>query len=236
MSTIVIVVLVVVIVALLAAGAFLYLRHRRSEQLHEKFGAEYEREVADAPNRSAAEKDLQGRQKRHDTLDIHALDRAERARYLGSWEKVQREFVDAPGDAVREADRLVIAVMAARGYPTDDFDQRADDVSVEHPDVVENYRRAHTIAVAHSRGDVDTEQLRQAAISYRALVRALLDDDSDDGADGRVDGGVDRGADRASSWGRSNGHSAARTSDVNGARSGGAGGNSRSQHPVPPAG
>jgi hypothetical protein len=179
-STIVIVILIVVILALLAVGAALYLRRRRSEQLRGQLGPEYEREVADAPNRAAAEKDLQARKKRHHTLDIRPLERDERVGYRESWDKVQREFVDAPGDAVREADRLVIAIMATRGYPTDDFDQRAADVSVEHPDVVEHYRRAHQIAVAHARGDAGTEDLRQAAISYRSLVQALLDRTQDD--------------------------------------------------------
>ena len=173
--TVVIVILIVVILALLAVGAALYLRRRRSEQLREQFGPEYEREVADAPNRAAAEKDLQARKKHHNTLDIHPLERDERVGYQESWDQVQREFVDSPGDAVREADRLVIAIMASRGYPTDDFDQRAADVSVEHPEVVEHYRRAHQIAVAHTRGEAGTEDLRQAAISYRSLVQALLE-------------------------------------------------------------
>ena len=189
MSTVVIVILIVVILALLAVGAALYLRRRRSEQLREQFGPEYEREVADAPNRAAAEKDLQARQKRHNTLDIRPLERDERVGYRESWDKLQGEFVDSPGDAVREADRLVIAIMASRGYPTDDFDQRAADVSVEHPEVVEHYRRAHQIAVAHARGDADTEDLRQAAISYRSLVQALLEDTTPDEADGRHDPG-----------------------------------------------
>ncbi len=188
MSTVVIVILIVVILALLAVGAALYLRRRRSGQLREQFGPEYEREVADAPNRAAAEKDLQARQKRHNTLDIRPLERDERVGYRESWDQVQSAFVDAPGDAVREADRLVIAIMATRGYPTDDFDQRAADVSVEHPEVVEHYRRAHQIAVTHARGDASTEELRQAAISYRSLVQALLDDPTQDDSTTQDDG------------------------------------------------
>ena len=177
MSTTIIVILIVVVVALLAVSAALYLRRKRSEQLREEFGSEYERKVSEAPNRSAAEKELQGRKKRHDTLDIRPLEDTERASYRESWEKIQRGFVDSPGDAVRAADRLVIAIMSTRGYPTDDFDQRADDVSVEHPEVVQHYRSAHQVAVAHERGDAGTEDLRHAAISYRSLVQALLDDD-----------------------------------------------------------
>lgn len=179
MSTTVIVVLIVIIVALVAVGGFLYLRHKRSERLREEFGSEYEREVAGAPSRAAAEKELQERQKRHRALDIRPLERDEREGYRESWKQVQNEFVDSPGDAVREADRLVIAIMRKRGYPTDDFDRRVADVSVDHPDVVEHYRVAHRVAVAHERGDAGTEDLRQAAIAYRSLVGALLDDRSE---------------------------------------------------------
>ena len=179
MSTTVIVILLVIIVALVAVGGAFYLRQKRSERLREEFGPEYEREVASAPSRPEAEKELPARQKRHRMLDVRPLERNERAGYRESWERVQNEFVDSPGDAVREADRLVIAIMRKRGYPTDDFDQRAADVSVDHPDVVEHYREAHRIAVIHERGDAGTEDLRQAAIAYRSLVVALLDDRSE---------------------------------------------------------
>src|SRR5688572_28003394 len=108
-----------------------------------------------------AEKELQVRQKRHRTLDIRLLEREATA---SRGEQVQRDFVDSPGGAVPEADRLFIAIMRKRGYPTDDFGQRAADVSVEHPDVVEHYRKAHRAAVADERGDAGTEDLRQAAI------------------------------------------------------------------------
>jgi hypothetical protein len=182
-STTVIVILVVIIVALVAVGGALYLRQKRSERLREDFGPEYEREVASAPSRTEGAKELQARQKRHRTLDVRPLEREERSGFRESWERVQNEFVDSPGDAVREADRLVIAIMRKRGYPTDDFDQRAADVSVDHPDVVEHYREAHRIAVIHERGDADTEDLRQAAIAYRSLVVALLDDDRSESTD-----------------------------------------------------
>jgi hypothetical protein len=182
-STTVIIILIVIIVALVAVGGAFYVRQKRSERLREEFGPEYEREVASAPSRPEAEKELQARQKRHRTLDVRPLERDERAGYRESWERVQNEFVDSPGDAVREADRLVIAIMRKRGYPTDDFDQRAADVSVDHPDVVEHYREAHRIAVAHERGDAGTEDLRQAAIAYRSLVVALLGDDRSESTD-----------------------------------------------------
>jgi hypothetical protein len=181
-STAVIIILIVIIVALVAVGGAFYVRQKRSERLREEFGPEYERDVASA-SRPEAEKELQARQKRHRTLDVRPLERDERAGYRESWERVQNEFVDSPSDAVRKADRLVIAIMRKRGYPTDDFDQRAADVSVDHPDVVEHYREAHRIAVAHERGDAGTEDLRQAAIAYRSLVVALLGDDRSEPTD-----------------------------------------------------
>jgi hypothetical protein len=175
-STILIVILVVVIIGLIVVGGVLYSRHQRSERLRTDFGSEYERKVADAPSRSAGESDLAERQKRHRSLNIRPLDREERDSYRTSWDQLQGRFVDSPADAVREADVLVVAVMRKRGYPTDNFDQRADDISVEHPEVVEHYRAAHQVAMAQERGDAGTEQLRTAAISYRSLVQALLED------------------------------------------------------------
>jgi hypothetical protein len=179
----IVVILIVVIVVLVALGGMLYFRHQRSERLRTDFGPEYERKVADAPSRSAGEKDLSERQKRHRGLNIRPLDREERDSYRTSWDQLQGQFVDSPATAVREADTLVIAIMHSRGYPTDNFDQRADDISVEHPEVVEHYRAAHQVAVAQQRGDAGTEELRKAAISYRSLVRALLEAKPEDGDD-----------------------------------------------------
>jgi hypothetical protein len=175
MSTIV-VILIVVIVVLIVLGGILYFRHQRSERLRTDFGSEYDRKVADAPSRGAAEKDLKERQKRHSTLNIRPLDRAERDGYRRSWDQLQGQFVDSPSKAVGEADVLVIAIMRKRGYPTENFDQRADDISVEHPEVVQHYRAAHKIATAQQRGAAGTEDLRKAAISYRCLIQALLED------------------------------------------------------------
>lgn len=180
MSTMLIVIVVVVIISVIAVGGFLYSRHQRSERLRTDFGSEYERKVADAPSRSAGENDLAERQKRHRSLNIRPLDREEREGYRTSWNQLQGQFVDSPADAVREADVLVVAIMRKRGYPTDNFDQRADDISVEHPEVVEHYRAAHHVAMAQERGDAGTEQLRKAAISYRSLVQALLEDKPDE--------------------------------------------------------
>ena len=91
------------------------------------------------------------------------------------WASVQRVFVDDPRGAVGQAHGLVQQVMHDRGYPVDeDFDQRAADISVMHPDFVQNYRAAHGISVAASRGQASTEQLRESMVCFRALFDDLL--------------------------------------------------------------
>ena len=179
MSMTLVFILIVVVAVVIAGGAALFFgRRQRSRRLHQTFGSEYDREVAGS-NRGAAEKDLRQRQKRHSAFDIRPLEDAERDRYRRSWDQLQSQFVDSPANAVREADILVISIMRTRGYPTDDFDQRAQDISVEHPEVVQHYRDAHRVAVAQQSGDAGTEELRKAAISYRSLVTALLHDKPD---------------------------------------------------------
>jgi len=175
MNSTVLIILIVVIVALVGVVAWLFMQRRQSEQLSEHFGPEYERELSAKGSKREGEAELRERQKRHRDLDIRPLAAAEAERYRASWERVQAEFVDDPAAAVRDADVLVIDIMRHRGYPVDDFDQRAADVSVEHPDVVEHYRKAREIAIAHHEGRADTEDMRQAVTSYRSLVEALLD-------------------------------------------------------------
>jgi FtsZ-interacting cell division protein ZipA len=167
---ILIVVAAVVAVAIVAYAAW---RQSRTKSLRSTFGPEYERATADTPRREA-EAELLERQRRHDELDIRPLSEAARDRYLGQWEDVQARFVDDPEGAVGDADRVIQQVMADRGYPVDDFEQRAADVSVEHPDVVENYRQGHTIATSKGFGDTRTEELRQAMRHYRSLFEVLL--------------------------------------------------------------
>jgi len=135
---------------------------------------------------------LRDRAKRHDELELRTLDSSERADFDRRWTAVQAEFVDDPSTAVRDADGLVVEVMSARGYPVEeDFDRRADDLSVEHAEVVQRYREARRIAEANEDGRVDTEDLRQAVTSYRALVQALLADDGDATGAGDVPGDHD---------------------------------------------
>ena len=152
---------------------------RRSRTLQERFGPEYERTLDRADSTREAEAELAARAKRRDELDIRPLTAAARDRYLDEWQHVQARFVDDPDGAVREADTLIGSVMRERGYPVDDFDQRAADVSVDHPRVVENYREGHRLAGRAAAGDGSTEDLRQAMVHYRALFEELVEDTTD---------------------------------------------------------
>ena len=171
MDTWVWIVLSVIVLAALALIAAATMRKRRSEQLREGFGPEYDRVVEDTGDRRAAERELSERRKRHEELDIVSLSDGVRARYAEEWRQVQARFVDEPEAAVREADQLVQRVMSDRGYPVaDDFERRAADVSVDHPDVVEDFREGHRLA-----GESDTESLRQAMVHFRSLFAQLLE-------------------------------------------------------------
>jgi hypothetical protein len=164
----VIVVLAIVALAVRQAG--------RSRRLKQTFGAEYDRTVGDAGSRREAEAELAAREKRVRAMEIKPLSHVDRARFVDEWRRVQAEFVDDPKRSIADADRLLGDVMATRGYPMSDFAQRSDDLSVDHPEVVENYRLGHDIAKAHARGDADTEDLRQAMVHFRALFEELVED------------------------------------------------------------
>src|SRR5687768_9454951 len=162
--------IVIIIVAVLAAAA----RARRRRQLQRGFGPEYDRTLEDADSRRRAEAELQQRMKRHDQLELRPLEREERNRYLREWDGVQARFVDQPVAAIRDADVLIQRVMRDRGYPVDDFEQRAADLSVDHADVVDNYRAAHAVADRSAAGDATTEELRRAVVHYRVLFEELI--------------------------------------------------------------
>jgi hypothetical protein len=169
--------IVIVVAAVLIVGAIVWsaTRARRRRGLQERFGSEYDRTVADAPSRREAESELSEREKRRDELDIRPLDQSSRNRYASQWQNTQAAFVDDPETAVGDADRLIQQVMRERGYPVDDFEQRANDLSVDHPEVISNYRAAHGISVANERGKASTEDLRTAMVHYRALFSELLE-------------------------------------------------------------
>lgn len=172
-------VLILIIAAVLLAAAVAVLAMKlsgrsRSERLEADFGPEYDRSVERSGDRKAAESELLERQRRRGGLEIRELDGAERSRYETDWNAVQRGFVDDPDRALNDADRLVVEVMKVRGYPVDDFDRRADDISVDHPDIVHHYREARAVRDASAGSAVDTERQRHALTSYRALVEALV--------------------------------------------------------------
>ncbi len=167
------IVLIVVGLVVIAVAAFVYTQKERSKRLRTKFGPEYER-LARTGDPRKAEAELANRQKRVEKLHIHELSTTAIDRFSNLWHSVQAQFVDTPRESVVEADRLVREVMTARGYPMGNFEQQAADISVDHPQVVEDYRLAHKIAVNDVTGQATTEDLRQAMVHYRSLFDDLL--------------------------------------------------------------
>jgi hypothetical protein len=168
-------VLVAVVVVLLAVVGVLLARQQRSRKLKADFGPEYDRVVAERGDQRSGENELASRRRRVSQFEIRPLAPADRERYVERWGAAQRQFVDEPESAVGEAHLLVQRVMHDRGYPVDDdFQQRAADLSLDHPDVVENYRAAHSISLRAQQGQANTEQLRQAMVHFRALFDDLL--------------------------------------------------------------
>ncbi|MGH3550745.1 MAG: hypothetical protein ACRDQU_22015 [Pseudonocardiaceae bacterium] len=169
------VVIAVVVVAVIVAAA-LAMRSRGRARLQERFGPEYEREVAARGSERDAARHLSDVADRRDRLDIRPLDRTARDRYTRQWATVQSDFVDRPSGALDGADRLITDVMRDRGYPVEDFGERAELVAADHPQVVEHYRAAHAARRDHQGGPgaVDTEELRQAFVHYRALFDELV--------------------------------------------------------------
>ena len=170
-TTAVILILAVVVVAILA---WLLYRERRSRSLRTRFGPEYEHAIREFGGRSKAEDALLARQKRMEKIRIRPLPAEERDRFADRWHDVQSRFVDDPPGSIQEADQLVNQLMLARGYPMSDFEVRAEDLSVEYPHVVRNYRAAHAIALKRDKGEASTEDLRKALVYYRDLFDELL--------------------------------------------------------------
>ena len=165
----------VVVLALVAFGAWFVYRKRQSHKLQERFGPEYNRTVNELGSRTKGESELKAREKRVERLEILPLAPPEAARFSEAWQALQGRFVDNPKGVVVQAEQLVRELMAKRGYPMGDFERRAGDISVDHPDVVANYRAAQAIAVREQRGSADTEELRKAVVHYRALFDELLE-------------------------------------------------------------
>jgi FtsZ-interacting cell division protein ZipA len=179
-TVIVLIVVIVLLVVALAIAGFAVARRRRSLQLQDHYGPEYERTLAETGDRRAAEAQLAEREKRHNQLDVRDLSAEERDRFAASWTTIQQGFVDDPVRSVHAADALVDDIMRTRGYPVDeDFERKAEDVSVEHPTIVARYREAREVRQATESGVADTEQQRHAVTSYRALIEALLGSETD---------------------------------------------------------
>ena len=171
------VLIVVAVILLASAGIAIWAfgRKRKTQALQAKFGsAEYNRTVRAGTSRRQAESSLEKRAERVDNLNIQPLAPEDRARFIECWARVQARFVDGPGSAVTEADQLLGDVMSTRGYPMSDFEQRAADISVDHPLVLDNYRAAHQGAMRHTRGQASTEDLRKAMIHFRTLFEELV--------------------------------------------------------------
>jgi hypothetical protein len=164
-------VVAVVAIALLTARS----TRRRHAELKSRFGPEYERALEQHGSVSRAERELLAREKRVHHLSLRSLPEAERLRYTANWDNVQTRFVDDPSGAVQQADDLIKAVMVARGYSLEHFDQRVADLSVDHADVVQHYRAARVLSDANREGRANTEELRQAFVHYRALFTDLLE-------------------------------------------------------------
>ena len=190
MTWVIVVVAVVVVIALAA----LALGRGRSAALKRRFGPEYDHTVDEKGGRRAAEASLRDRAKRRNELEIHELSHEARLEFATRWREVQSSFVDDPHLAVDDADRLVQEVMRERGYPVDEFDERLDMVSVDHPELAENYRVAHTIQRRSGVDSASVDDLREAFQRYRALFDDLLADSAGVDQDAATD--EDAGNDR----------------------------------------
>jgi FtsZ-interacting cell division protein ZipA len=177
------VLIAVVAVILIAVVVWSVFSKRRTTALRDQFGPEYDRTLQQTDSRREAETDLSARRERREQLDIRPLTTAAQKRYSSQWQQVQSRFVDQPAASLGQADELVMEVMRERGYPMDDFEQRASDISVDHPEMVEHYRAGQAVSRSAASSDATTEDMRQGLVHYRALFEELLE----------IDGGADRG-------------------------------------------
>jgi hypothetical protein len=168
--------ILIVIGVLIVLGAIVWYAtaRKKTEHLRERFGPEYNRVTSTTESKRDAERELAQREERREELEIKPLPQESRARYTEEWKSIQAEFVDEPGRAVSRADSLLQKVMSERGYPVEKFEQRAADLSVDHPKVVENYREGHRLATSGNGNGAQTEELRQAMRHYRELFDELV--------------------------------------------------------------
>jgi FtsZ-interacting cell division protein ZipA len=173
-ETVILILIAVGILAVVVLGILTSTRRSRSRKLREKYGPEYDLTMEKVGGRRKTEEELKEREKRVNKLDIRALDEHERERYHEEWIKIQTEFVDNPSKSVEQANRLIMEVMIARGFPVADIEQRAADLSVMYPNFVPNYRNAYAIALKNQHNEASTEELRQAMVYYHSLFEELL--------------------------------------------------------------
>jgi len=169
------IILIVALLVVLAVVAWILYQQQRRKALRARFGPEYSHVVRQYGNESRAADALAARERRMEKIHIRSLSHEDHQRFLDQWQTVQRDFVDDPAASTERADELVCDVMRARGYPMSDFEHRAEDISVDHPHVVQKFRSAHAIAERHKRGEAGTEDLRQALVYYRDLFDDLLE-------------------------------------------------------------
>ena len=175
MTTGSVIAIVIAAIIVVAVVAWVYAQRRRSDQLRQRFGPEYDRAVQQYGQKSNAEAVLEARQKRAEHLHLHPVSPDDRARLDQSWHSVESKFVDDPSGAVAEADDLVVETMRARGYPDTDFEQRVGDLSATYPNLADDYRATHEIALKSRQGQASTEDLRKAMVTYKTLFEQLLD-------------------------------------------------------------
>jgi len=168
----------VLVVVAIVVGEYLRRRKAKTAALRKRFGSEYDGAVLEHGSSHKAEAKLADRESRVHAMKIRDLGARERERFAAEWQTVQSRFLDHPEAAVTEADDLIAALLEARGYPKDSFEQRAADVSVLYSGVMENYRAAHAIAVLPYRAEENTEKLRTAMIQFRAIFDEIVQDQS----------------------------------------------------------
>jgi hypothetical protein len=169
------IVVVVAVVAIGAAIAIVAIRaKRRTDRLRRLFGSEYDRTVQRFDSRRKAEAELEARLRRREAIDLRPLSDDAHGRYVTLWKESQKAFVDSPSSAIGQALGLLTDLMRERGYPAEGFERRSEDLSVDHPDLAERYRKAYSVAQANDRGEATTEDLRRAMKDFEALIEALL--------------------------------------------------------------
>jgi hypothetical protein len=179
-AIIAVIVAVVVVIAIVAAVTMMRGDGTSGAGLKRRFGPEYERTLArhDGDDK-ATRQELAERVKRYGDMERPQVSAEQRERYGERWAEIQAHFVDDPGRALGEADRLTAEVAAERGFPGSDSPEHFDALSVHHPHQVQGHRQAHALAEhTGAGGQQGTEDMRQALVSSRALFDDMLREDA----------------------------------------------------------